>query len=261
MYYTMVLLYLDSALLKSQREGFAVEIAIVDDMELDREQVERLVRSWSQRKKIEVHLSLFSSGEAFLEKFKPEQFSIVLLDLYMKGINGMDTAREIRRRGSNSQLVFVTSSDAYAIQGYEVDAANYLLKPVDEYALENALQHCLLRLGCDRDSITVTSNRAAVSIPLRNIIWIEAQRNALLFHTDGGTVKSYMTVESASKMIRGKEQFLICCKGIVVNMDRIVSVGDDTFIMDDSEQVPIRKRGGNQVKQQYLQYIFSQRQS
>ena len=179
----------------------------------------------------------------------------------MNGINGMETAKEMRRRGDTCQIVFVTSSDAYAIQGYEVDAANYLLKPVLESALYQALQHCLSRLGSYSATITVTSNRSAISIPLIRISWIEAQRNALLFHTDGGVVKSYMTVEHLTQMLAGYGQFLLCYKGILVNMDRISLVGDEDFVMDNGERVPIRKRGAVQVKQEYLHYLFSQGRS
>lgn len=234
-----------------------MKVAIVDDMEQDRLWLKNLVVNWGEEQQEEIQLSLFDCGEAFLQCPEFERFSIVLLDLFMTGMDGMETAREIRRRGRTCQIVFITSSDTYALQGYEVDAANYLLKPVELAALKQALDHCLARLGSRGASITVVSNRANIKIPLERIIWIEAQRNALLFHTDGGPIKSYMTIESVMNMLAGYRQFLHCCKGILVNMDRITSVGEDDFIMDDSELVPIRKRGGNQVKRDYLSYLFS----
>ncbi len=236
-----------------------MEIAIVDDIEQDRLYIENIVLSWGRQQREEVHLSHFDSGESFLDSPKADRFSIVLLDLFMTGANGMETAHEMRRRGYSCQIVFTTTSDSYAIQGYEVDAANYLLKPVKEQDLEQALQHCLSRMGSDNAVISVISNRAAISIPLKRIIWIEAQRNALLFHTDGGPVKSYMTIEKLSQMLEGYRQFLLCCKGILVNMDRIASVGEGDFVMDNGEHVQIRKRGASQVKRDYLHYVFSQK--
>ena len=235
-----------------------MEIAIVDDVENDRAHMEELVTSWSVEHGEKVELSLFSSGEEFLESFSPGVYSILLLDLFMGGINGMETAREVRRRGGTCQIVFVTSSDDYALQGYEVDAANYLLKPVEAPQLEQAMEHCLSRLGKDKDTITVTSNRTNIVIPLDRILWIGAQRNALLFHTDGGTIRSYMTLERLLEMLGGYRQFLLSCKGILVNMDRIASVEEEDFIMDDGERVQIRKRGASQVKRDYLHYLFSQ---
>lgn len=236
-----------------------MKVAIVDDMEQDRLWLRDLIVNWGEKQQQEIQLSLFDCGEAFLNYPDFERFSIVLLDLFMTGMDGMETAREIRRKGCTCQIVFITSSDAYALQGYEVDAANYLLKPVEPAALEQALKHCLSRLGNNAASITVTSNRANIKIPLERIIWIEAQRNALLFHTDGGPIKSYMTIESVMNMLEGYGQFLHCCKGALVNMDRIASVGEDDFIMDNSELAPIRKRGANQVKGEYLSYLFSRR--
>ncbi len=238
-----------------------MDIAIVDDVEQDRLHMEQLVLNWSELHREEVHLSLFDSGETFLEHLRPGLFSVILLDIFMTGIDGMETAREMRRRGYTCQIVFTTSSDAYALQGYEVDAANYLLKPVDAPALNQALQHCLSRLGSDRAAITVISNRSTISIPLRRIVWIEAHRNALLFYTDGGPVKSYMTLENLSKTLDGYGQFLLCFKGILVNMDRISSVDEYNFVMDNGDYVPIRKRGASQVKQEYMHYLFSHGQS
>lgn len=237
-----------------------MNLAIIDDIESDRLRMEQLLSDWSSRYNEKVQLFSFESGESLLENIKPGLFSIIFLDLYMNGISGMETARELRRRGYSCQIVFVTSSIEYALQGYEVDAANYLLKPVEAHSLHQALDHCFSRMGICSDSISVISNRAELSIPLKNIIWIEAQRNALLFHTDGGLVKSYMTIDNLSKMLNGYNQFLLCCKGILVNMDRISTVGNDDFIMDNNEHVQIRKRGGNQVKQEYLHYLFSQAQ-
>lgn len=235
-----------------------MDIAIVDDIEQDQFHMEQLVLAWAKPYRKDLQIQHFSSGEACLEHPSPNLFSIVLLDLYMDGINGMDTARELRRRGYAGQIVFVTSSDSYALQGYEVDAANYLLKPVEGQALNRALDHCLARMGSECASITVTSNRSNILIPLRHIVWVEAQRNALLFHTDGGIIKSYMTIENLSKQLSGYGQFLLCCKGILVNMDRISTVGEVDFIMDNGEHVQIRKRGASQMKRDYLHYLFSQ---
>lgn len=234
-----------------------MEIAIVDDVAQDRLHMEQLVLDWITQKKESAKLTLFDSGEAFLKDHSPGRFAIVLLDFYMVGLNGLDTARELRRRGDLCQIVFTTSSDTYAIQCYEVDAANYLLKPVEAQPLNQALQHCLSRLGSHRDTITVISNRTSISIPLKRIIWICSQRNALLFHTDGGLIKSYMTLETLLEMLVGYHQFLLCCKGILVNMDRVVMVEEESFVMDNDERVPIRKRGASQVKRDYLHYLFS----
>ena len=237
-----------------------MDIAIVDDIEQDRLRMHQLILGWGKQQSKEINISLFNSGDSLLDNLTFERFSIVLLDLYMNGTNGMDTAREMRRRGYTGQIVFITSSIAYATQGYEVDAANYLLKPVESSDLYQALNHCLARLGGQSAAITVTCNRSSISIPLNKIVWIEAQRNALLFHTDGGLIKSYMTLEALSKMLEGHEQFLLCCKGVLVNMNRIATVGENDFIMDNDEHVQIRKRGASQVKRDYLHYLFAQGQ-
>lgn len=232
-----------------------MRIAIVDDMKLDRTYIQGMVSDYLEQQQIAAELCLFSGGEEFFETYAPGEFSILLLDLYMKGMNGMEIARQVREKGDHCQLIFITSSETYAVQGYEVEATCYLLKPVDRDALERALARCMNKLGSLQRSISIVANRVPVNLPLSSIQWVSSYQNAIIFHADGGEVKSYMTLERVRELLGGDRRFLPCYKGCLVNMDRIISAEEDHFVVENGDHVPIRKRGANQIRQFYIQYL------
>lgn len=234
-----------------------MRIAIVDDMEQDRQHLHSMVSAFLESQQISVDFSLFSSGESFLEAYSAEEFSLLLLDLYMDGISGMDVAHKVREHQDSCPLVFVTSSDDYAIEGYEVDALGYILKPIQQDDLDRVLRKWLNNLGQVTKNITITVNNAPLSIPLDSIQWMDHHQNMVQFHTDKGLIRSYMTFERLLELLESEERFLLCYKGCLVNMDRIVGTDSHSFIVESGDSVPIRKRGTKQLKQQYIQYSFS----
>ena len=233
----------------------SLQIAIIDDCQRDRDLVRDMTARYLQEHQIQGDIQCFPSSESFLKDSHPEQFSILLLDLYMDGMDGMSLAQIIRQQGIPSQLVFVTSSDAYAVRSYDVEASDYLLKPVSAPALERALNRCMARIQVVPKYIEVISNRLPIQIPLHSILWINTYQNAILFHTDANEVKTYMTFEAITQMLSGEKRFLMCYKGCMVNMDRIAAIEGDDFRMENGDLVQIRKRGGNQIKHTYIQYL------
>ncbi len=232
-----------------------MRIAIVDDMEQDRTHVQKLVTDYFALKDIETELCLFPNGEAFMDAYTPGIYAILLLDLYMDKMSGMDIARAVRDQGDTCQLVFITGTDSYAVQSYEVNATYYLLKPVTSQSLTPALNRCLNAIGVSPKSIMIIANRTPTRIPLNSILWADASRNAVQLHTDGGIIKSYLTFEKFLDLLENDRRFLLCYKGCIINMDRIVSLDGDVFVVDNGDYVPIRKRGLNEVKHQYIQYL------
>lgn len=232
-----------------------MNIAIVDDVKQDRERIRDMVASYLSDNRLDAGIEAFDSGASFFENYEPGRFSILLLDLFMDGMDGMAIAREVRSRKDGCQLAFITSSDSGAVSGYDVDAAGYLLKPVDKPSLEHTLSRCMQRLRDVPKYIDVIVNRLNMRIYLGSILWIDTYQNAVYFHTDGGVLKSYMTFEHLNGLLRGEERFLLCYKGCLVNMDRISSIDGDDFRMENGDLVQIRKRGVREIKRAYVEYL------
>jgi len=234
-----------------------MNIAVIDDIRQDREQIKSKVMAWLKESQISADIQIFESSEAFFAAYTPGKYAILLLDLYMNGneMDGMEIARRVRQQGDDCQLAFITSSDAGAVFGYDVEAAGYLLKPVTAESLGRILSRCIQRLRALPKYIDVIVNRLNTRIYLKSILWINTYQNAVYFHTDGGVFKSYMTFERLNELLREDSRFLLCYKGCLVNMDRISSIDGDDFRMENGDLVQIRKRGARDVKRTYVEYL------
>ena len=212
-----------------------MNIAIIDDIASDAEQLKRIITSYFENRQIPTEIRYFSSAEAFFDDYRPGNFQILFLDIYMDGITGMEAARRIRNQSDDCILVFVTTSSEFAVESYDVNAAYYL--------------HARY--------IEIISDRVPVRVPLHSILYADTFRNAVCLHTDAGPLRSYLTFHKFEEQIRDCHNFLSCYRGCMVNMDRIQEATDDGFLLDNGETVQIRKRGSAAIRKAYLQYLFS----
>lgn len=234
-----------------------MNIAIIDDIQEDCRILYDTVSSFYKTKDYPFNIDLFSNGESFIKKHHPGTFDLIFLDIYMNGMDGIETARKIRETDDSCSLIFVTCSDSFASSSYDVHAAYYLLKPLDQSKLHQVLDRISPVSSKKPAVLEVISGRTPVEIPVRNILYADTYRNALQIHTDAGTIRTYITVQKFEDLVSEYKSFLFCYRGCIVNMDRISRALEDGFLMDNGETVHIRKRGSSSIKKAYLQYLFS----
>ncbi len=234
-----------------------MNIAIIDDIASDAEQLKRIITSYFENRQIPTEIRYFSSAEAFFDDYRPGNFQILFLDIYMDGITGMEAARRIRNQSDDCILVFVTTSSEFAVESYDVNAAYYLLKPFQPEKLCQILDSFRLKEALHARYIEIISDRVPVRVPLHSILYADTFRNVVCLHTDAGPLRSYLTFHKFEEQIRDCHNFLSCYRGCMVNMDRIQEATDDGFLLDNGETVQIRKRGSAAIRKAYLQYLFS----
>ena len=234
-----------------------MNIAIIDDIASDAEQLKRIITSYFENRQIPTEIRYFSSAEAFFDDYRPGNFQILFLDIYMDGITGMEAARRIRNQSDDCILVFVTTSSEFAVESYDVNAAYYLLKPFQPEKLCQILDSFRLKEALHARYIEIISDRVPVRVPLHSILYADTFRNAVCLHTDAGPLRSYLTFHKFEDQIRDCHNFLSCYRGCMVNMDRIQEATDDGFLLDNGETVQIRKGGSAAIRKAYLQYLFS----
>lgn len=234
-----------------------MNIAVVDDSCEDMNTIKQSISACYESRHITADFSLFTSGEDFFKTYIPHTYDLIILDIYMNGMTGMEAAHRIRKNGDECSLIFITSSDSHAVESYDVNASYYLLKPFDPDRLTRILEKIQLKNAQKSRFIELISDRAPVRIPVKNILYADTYRNAVSVHTDAGIIRSYLTFQKFEEQIAGIRCFLSCYRGCIVNMDRIQEATEDGFLMDNQELVSIRKRGSNIIKKAYLEYLFS----
>ena len=230
-------------------------VAILDDYELDRELLKLIIKNYFETIKEEYTIYEYSSGDALIVDIEEEfiDVDLLFLDIIMEGINGMDIARRLRDIHFNAPIVFLTASQDYAIESYEVHASGYLLKPIDAHKLTHLLSE-IFKTNIQK-SIAVKVKRQFYSIDLDNIVYVESDKHVLhIYLNNGERIQTTEKLVDLEKSIKSKK-FIRCHQSYLVNMDYIQSVTDH-FILKGDIHIPIRARGRKEIINTFEKYQY-----
>ncbi len=198
----------------------------------------------------------YESGDAFLAAFPSKNYQVVFLDICMEGTNGIETARILRRTDPDLLLVFVTSSPEYVWDAFPVHPFDYLLKPYREeklFQLADELRRVLFRA---EPELEVRIARQQVHLPLRKIQYAMAQNHYVRVVSDDGECRAVSTFSQVEQLLRAQENFLVCNRGVILNMDKVLRLDSDCFEMLDGTCLPVRQKDKNTLFAQFTQYQF-----
>lgn len=198
----------------------------------------------------------YESGDAFLAAFPSKNYQVVFLDICMEGTNGIETARILRRADPDLLLVFVTSSPEYVWDAFPVHPFDYLLKPYREeklFQLADELRRVLFRA---EPELEVRIARQQVHLPLRKIQYAMAQNHYVRVVSDDGECRAVSTFSQVEQLLRAQENFLVCNRGVILNMDKVLRLDSDCFEMLDGTCLPVRQKDKNTLFAQFTQYQF-----
>lgn len=233
-----------------------MNIAIIEDSGQELSLLERCLQSYLSSRQVYRVIDTYTSGEAFLENWPSKSYDLVFLDILMEGISGIEVARKIRENDSECLLIFISSSKEYALQGFEVRAFDYLLKPLSEERFQKTMDLCQNELAKHIRYIEVKESRTLVKIPLNEIIYTDYYNHYIQIHTAARLIRSYQQFDVFSPLLLCYPQFLCCYRNCIVNMDHVDSVDKHDFVMENGERVPITRGNRNSIYQQYADYQF-----
>ena len=233
-----------------------MNIAIIEDSGQELSLLERCLQSYLSSRQVYRVIDTYTSGEAFLENWPSKSYDLVFLDILMEGISGIEVARKIRETDSECLLIFISSSKEYALQGFEVRAFDYLLKPLSEERFQKTMDLCQNELAKHICYIEVKESRIPAKIPLNEIIYTDYYNHYIHIHTAARLIRSYQQFDVFSPLLLCYPQFLCCYRNCIVNMDHVDSVDKHDFVMENGERVPITRGNRNSIYQQYADYQF-----
>lgn len=218
----------------------SLKIAVVDDNEIDREYVSTLVKNWAENRNENVKLVPFPNAEAFLFAYEDDkEWNFLLLDVEMAEMNGVELAKTIRRENESVQMVFITGFPDFIAEGYDVSALHYLMKPVSPEKLECVLDKGNAALKRSEKQLLVTFDRKTELVPLRNINYVEAQKQYVLIHTQTDVYRMKTSLGDVEGQL--DEYFFKCQRSFVVNLREVLRIDPDHVVLENGEQVPISR--------------------
>lgn len=226
-----------------------MRIAIADDKREDGERIRDLM----QARLPSAAFDLFDSGEALLKTLQPGQYDLLLLDIYMQGITGIETARRMREVDKKAKLVFITTSNDFAAESYALHADHYLLKPVDEASVDQLLERVHLT---ERDGDAVLSLPGGIQCPRQSIMYTEYSNHRITLHLENGQARKVWMAQAELEQRLGGADFVTCTKGIIIGLRWVDRLEGATVLMKDGRQIPISRGRKAEVKQAHADYLF-----
>ena len=200
----------------------ALNIAIVDDLIEDIEFTRNILKAWAEEKGVEYISEEFSSAESFLFRFSEKKdYDILLLDIEMGGMDGVNMAKLIRKENESAEIIFITGYSDYISEGYEVNALHYLMKPVNEKKLKEVLSKAKERLKKNEKRLQIEVNDEMLLIPLYEIKYIEVMKNYVTIHAK----KDYTVRKTLSEIeTELDDRFFRIGRSFIVNLKEIERV-------------------------------------
>lgn len=234
-----------------------MKIALVDDEQECLDEMERLLNSFGESTGFLIETIPFHSGETFLETFESSGFDLVFMDIYLKGIDGIAAALQMRIQDNDCLLVFLTSSMDFMPDAFSCHAFEYVTKPFSKERIFDVLSDALKVLPQEQKYLELTADRKIVRVFYDEVVSAVTDAHYLdIMLISGQRLRCRMTMSEFMKKTDGDTRFLPVNKGITVNIEHILEFERGCCIMDSGARFPVRVRDSAKVEQAARDYHF-----
>ncbi len=217
-----------------------LSIAVCDDEVIECCSMARKIKDILEEMKIPCIIRQFQSGGELLKAM--ESFDIIFLDIIMQELDGMKTAQIFRKKAFDKILIFVSSSREYVFEAYDVEAFQYLLKPVDDRKLKRVLQKAILKTEKhSQEFIIVSRERQKKKLFLDDIYYFEIKGRVVDVHGTEGIFTYYEQIGELENKLRDKG-FFRCHKSYLINLKYVDGYNRQEVVLENGEKIVIAKR-------------------
>ncbi len=234
-----------------------IRIAICDDDIHELAIMTSLMELYSRNKKISFTYRVFQSGTELLEELHPGTYDILLLDILMPGINGLQVAHEIRTFDCEIKILFLTHSTEFAIKSYDVEAYHYMLKPATTEKLFPLLDKIVYNLRKPEESLNLKTQSSILRISFDRLEYVEVRNRTLYFYlTDSSQRQVFSALSELETQLLIRPEFIKVHRSYIVNMHWIQDFGSKELTTVTGQIVPISRPAYPKVKDAYMKYLF-----
>ena len=230
-----------------------IHIAICDDEKYMSEQIEAYVFNFFRKKNRETDIKLFSGGKELLKY--DGQIDILFLDIQMKDIDGIETARKLRADGFQGFLIFVTVYKEMVFQSFQVQTYDYLVKPVEEKLFEKTMERLYVSMqNAGEASLLVQKGREGRIIRTDDIVFCESiDRKIYLNLVSDEVIDYYERIEHLETKL--DSPFFRCHRSYLINLKHLKGYKNGIAYMDNGREIPVSRLRGREFSSVVLQYM------
>lgn len=251
-----------SEISKTNRETMGLRIAICDDDAVDRDSVRTMVSDYVRERGISAEIRTFDHPDTLLtecERYRPQ---IYILDIVMPMINGIQAARELRWNQPDAQIIFATSEKSFALESFDVNPINYILKPIQKEKLYSTMDLAITHAKTEIDqTLTIKVKGGYQTMRIDEIMYIDYRNHVVSYHLASGDVVATPTLrigftEYLTDNHVGQD-FVRCHESISANVSAIDKLTKTDITLRNKEIIPVAKSRYADVAESYMNYRFS----
>lgn len=229
-------------------------IAICDDDDADRKQIEEMAGEVCRLDKIRAEIFCYETARALLEDLQNgREYDLLLLDVMMPIQDGMELARCLRNEEIEASIVFISSNREMALQGYEVEAARYLAKPLDPGRMREAIRFCYGKFR-NNSEILLPADGSMRRIMPKDIYYIEIKGRKSRIRQEKEEWDTSLSLRELEGMLLG-QGFVRCHQSFLVNCRHVKNFRTSTMELTDGQSIPVSKHRIKEVRQAFFDYM------
>ena len=234
-----------------------IRIGICDDVIEQLQLQEEILRNITHQLCLNAEVGIFQSGEDLLCEIEQKgSMDIILLDIEMGGINGVETARMIREKDSRVILIFISFYDQYCKEMISVQPFAFIDKPVSEKQLEAVMKRALKVLGEKEQIFEYTYKKVPRKILIRKIRYFESDKREINIYSTDGIYSFYKKLDEVEMQIEKMDvKFLRISKSYLVNMNYVKEFRYEKVVMDDGKELRIGPTYKDKIRKSYLEMM------
>lgn len=234
-------------------EEGVISVAIVDNEESARRQIMECLDFVAEREQVKFQVTEFASGLKFIGGYRPV-YDIVLMDIKMPDADGLEIARMLRELDKSVLLVFVTNMAQYAVRGYEVDALDFVVKPINPYSFAMKMKRAISRTAKRiENAIAIRNEGEIITLQVASIKYLEVDDHYVVYHTTEGNYSECITLKNAENKL-GQSCFVRCNRGDLVNLRYVSAIKKDCVYVGN-EALFISRPQKTAFISAYLQFV------
>lgn len=219
-----------------------IRFAVIEDEKSNSDEMERFLKRYASEKQIEITVSCFSNAVHFLDKYE-NNFDIVFVDINLPDMDGMTAMKKLRDMDKDVLIIFVTNLAQYAVNGYEVSAFDFIIKPVSYYNLVLKLNRALERLGTKKEKqIWISTRHGKKMVYVSKLRYVEVAKHKITYHTTDGDIEALGALKDVVNELQGLS-FVLCNQCYLVNLYYVTGVDDyKCYVGQDILQISSPKK-------------------
>lgn len=236
-----------------------MNIALIDDSIEETDKLADMLSCYEKERHLSFSIDCFQTAEDFLAQFKPSVYPVIFMDIFLEGMNGTDAAGLIRKSDPNCVIIFLTGSRDFMPQAFSCHAFDYIQKPPSKERIFQVMSDALLILPCAFRCLEFTCSRKPVRLLFSDIVCVvSAGHNTDITDRYGTVFSPHRSFSQLTQALEKDSRFLQINRGILVNMDHILSFDNRTCHLTGKIALPVRVRERMHLLQKWQEYLFSQ---